>query len=86
VLGTNSKEVTGYQVKLLRHTPRQTVPNWVNGGGVLIRGGAPTSSSSRPNGWKFMSKCQIQEFLGYSLDPLYPSSWVSGAKTEEMFD
>jgi hypothetical protein len=86
VLPTNLKEVTGYQVKLGRHTPRQAVPNWVNGGGVLIRGLASTSSSSRPNGWKFMSECQIQEFLGYSLDPLYPASWVSGVRAEEMFD
>lgn len=86
VLGTNLKELTGYQVKLGRHTPRLSVPNWVNGGGVLICGLASTSSSIRPTGWKFMSECQIQEFLGYSLDPLYPASWVGGVIAEEMFD
>lgn len=86
VLPMNVKEVTGYQVKLGRHTPRQAVPDWVNGGGVLIRGLAAASSSSRPNRWEFMSEDEIQEFLGYSLGPLYPASWVSGVRTEEMFD
>ena len=55
-------------------------------GGVLIRGLAPASARIRPNGWKYMNESQIQEFLGYSLGPLYPASWVSGVKAEEMFD
>ena len=81
---TNVKEVTGYQVKLGRSAPRHAVPDWVNGGGVLIRGLAPVSSSVSPNGWRYMNEGQIQEFLGYSLGPLYPASWLSAA--EEMFD
>lgn len=86
VLPANLKVVTGYQVKLGRHAPRLQVPDWVNGGGFLIRGLASISSSSNPTRWKFMSQGEIQQFIGYSLEPLYPASWVSGAKEEELFD
>jgi len=82
----NLKVVTGYQVKLGRHTPRHPVPDWVNGGGVLLRGVAAASSSTRPNGWEFFNEDQIQEFVGYSLAPLYPACWISGVRDEELFD
>eukprot|EP01040_Poterioochromonas_malhamensis_P014682 gene14682-16298_t len=50
VLPMNLK-IVGYQVKLERHTPREAVPDWVNGGGVVLRGLAPASSSVKQKGW-----------------------------------
>eukprot|EP01039_Chlorochromonas_danica_P008220 gene8220-9067_t len=71
LLPHNVREVTGYQVKLGRHTPQKAVPKCVNGGGVLIRGIARASPRAViPNGWRYMEQNQIEEFLGYSLKPL----------------
>lgn len=86
VLPDNVKNVIGYQVKLGRHTPRYSVPRWVDGGGFLIRGLASTSSRRSSKGWKHMSDNEIQNFIGYSLAPLYPASWLSEVSTKDRFD
>lgn len=79
--------VTGYQVKLGRRTPRSPVPSWVNGGGLLVRGLAPSSTrDKRPSGWTFMNRSEIETFLGYSLASLYPAVWVPGVPSELLLD
>jgi len=79
VVGVVSKRksvITGYQVKFGRNTPSQSVPSWVNGGGLLIRGAAPEGSSTLPSGWTSYGKEACKNFLGYSLEPLYPDDWL----------
>lgn len=66
--------IVGQQTKLGRNLPKKSVPEWVNGGGYVIRGNA-TNQSYCANGWTYCDEASIKNFLGYSLESLYPSSW-----------
>ena len=43
-------------------------------GDLLVRGDAP-SKASYQQGWKYMSRDEVKELLGFSLESLIPSQW-----------
>ena len=61
-------------MKLDRKYPKHKLPMWVNGGGLLIRGAAP-STSYNSNRWEFLDEKEMKRLLGYSLGDLYPQQW-----------
>jgi len=71
----DSVELVGIQMKLGRAYPDHDVPEGVQAG-VLIRGCAPGRvNGTTRRGWTYLDRASILRLLGYSLEPLYPSSW-----------
>lgn len=82
------RRVTGYQARLERLPPQEAVPSWVNGGGLILRGGLTAldvATQPPPKGWKQLTEHEIKAFVGYSLAAMYPVSWSSGVNREDMF-
>ena len=66
-------EVCGYQAKTGRAYPKKDAPQNLTRA-LLLRGKAPATGCLR-RGWGFMSSEDVQQLLGYSLEPMYPDTW-----------
>lgn len=68
--------VYGIQTKEGQARPNTTavIPDWVTHF-ILIRGKAPEKCKPRKDKYIYMSKSQIEDFLGYSLETMYPANW-----------
>lgn len=66
-------DIVGYQCKLGRTCTSWDVPSSVNRG-FLIRG-LPAQSSFEKANWQYLSKPEIKQFLGFSLEHLIPDDW-----------
>jgi hypothetical protein len=60
------------QVKLDSEEINCELPSWVTSGFSV--GGIRGKTFEKP-GWVYLSKAQIEEFLGYSLKIMHPSNW-----------
>lgn len=69
----NADTIMGYQCKLGRATSTWDIPDPIRKG-VLIRG-LPVDSSFKKDKWEYLTKTEVEEFLGYSLQPLIPANW-----------
>jgi hypothetical protein len=65
--------IIGVQIKLLRGYPKNLPPSWMEAA-YLIRGGAPVKAFAKEK-WQYLNDNEMKSLLGYSLEPLYPSSW-----------
>jgi hypothetical protein len=66
-------QIIGLQIKLLRGYPKNLPPSWMEAA-YLIRGGAPVKAFAKEK-WQYLNNNEMKSLLGYSLEPLYPSSW-----------
>ena len=71
--------VTGYQCKLGADTPNEDTPDDIPG--ILLRGDAPFSARAptKRKGWRYLGELEIIDFLGRSLEGVYPSTWPKRA-------
>jgi len=63
----------GYQAKMRRGYPDTQPPSELDDC-FLVRGDAP-SKANYQKGWKYMSRDEVKELLGFSLESLIPSQW-----------
>ena len=63
----------GYQAKMPRGYPDTQPPSELDDC-FLVRGDAP-SKANYQKGWKYMSRDEVKELLGFSLESLIPSQW-----------
>ena len=63
----------GYQAKMRKGYPGTQPPSELDDC-FLVRGDAP-SKASYQQGWKYMSRDEVKELLGFSLESLIPSQW-----------
>ena len=64
--------VSAIQIKAGKKSPNTNVPvpDWIDQA-FLFRGQAPETANQRSDKWNYMTKSQIQDFMGYSLRSLY---------------
>jgi hypothetical protein len=63
----------GYQAKMRKGYPGTQPPSELDDC-FLVRGDAP-SKANYQQGWKYMSRDEVKELLGFSLESLIPSQW-----------
>ena len=68
-------EIVAYQAKSGDTYPDDlSVPDWVHKA-ILIRSDVPKNSRSRPDKWKYLSRSEVEELLGFSLKFLMSVVW-----------
>lgn len=70
--------VSAIQIKTGDGTPDTSKPvsEWIDRA-YLMQGAASESPAKRKDKWTYLSRSAIENFLGYSLRPLYPGSYTA---------
>ena len=75
-------QITGYQVKLGRSSPKNSIPKWMHKG-LLLRGNAAKFDKTK-EGWEYVNKDNILKLLGCSLESTYPDEWPELPDSDEF--
>lgn len=68
-----AKKIVGYQCKLGKEGTVWEIPPSISKG-VLVRG-KPADTTFEKEKWVYLAKDTLNDFLGYSLQPLVPANW-----------